>query len=262
MDKEIQNPVTIEDGDIMDYSEMMRYNVFIGEYPFDAIMEGIEAQFQDYINIEDDTDYVEAFYNQMEISLEALTPGEDENDDHMVELRNILENYKYIFVERVYKLINQRLTISIPAIEDGGDTTAMSDDDIASIIHQIYDFFILNARANIKRVISVVARSKIDSSILESDDDTYYERLKEIVGRFSPRIIDVTPTDFLKYCNATEIIGLYDEGLVAGNFLRNYSPKLYQNDEFEMEIIRDITIASSITNIMKDDDEQLSSNNV
>ena len=48
--------------------------------------------------------------------------------------------------------------------------------------------------------------------------------------------------EFLKYRGDQEIIQFFENGKVVGNFLRKYTPKLYQNEEFEVELINYITM--------------------
>jgi hypothetical protein len=44
-----------------------------------------------------------------------------------------------------------------------------------------------------------------------------------------------------------EVLELYEASKVVGNFLKKYSPKLYANEEFKMELVSYIVMATTIT---------------
>ena len=46
------------------------------------------------------------------------------------------------------------------------------------------------------------------------------------------------------YIKDEDMIDLFESNKVIGNFLRKYSPKLYQNEEFKIDIINNITTYS------------------
>ena len=48
--------------------------------------------------------------------------------------------------------------------------------------------------------------------------------------------------EFLRYIDDNEVFELFNSNKVNGNFLRKYSPKLYQNEDLKVEIINEITL--------------------
>ena len=66
-------------------------------------------------------------------------------------------------------------------------------------------------------------------------------------------LLTMTPTEFLKYRGDDDITDLFENGVVSGNFLIKYSPKLYANDEFQVELINHIVM---IQTMEEDNNEQ------
>ena len=218
----------------MDYEEIMKYSVFQGEYPFDTIMEGIKNQFSNYIGTEDQTNYVNAFYTQYHISCKLL---EEDDEDHPIEKRNILNNILTEFEDTICKLFNKRLAINITAYDDNLGT---SDTDLEQTLQIAYEFFILNAKNNFKKVISKDITARIKTVI--DKDDEFFEVVKNTMQYYSPLVIAIGPVEFLRYCEDDNIIEQFNANKITGNFLRKYSPRLYQFEEFEVEIINQITL--------------------
>ena len=215
------------------YTDVIKDSAFIGEVPFDTIMEGIENQFDDYINIEDKTNYVDIFYCQLDNSYKAVTDNTETFQDELLET---LDGIYQKFIDKMNELFNTRLTLTISDIED---EIINKTDDIEFTIRKLYEFFILDARKNFKIVIANDAKTKIGNI---KDHKEYLRNLRDIMNNYSPYIITFGPMEFLKYRGDQDIIQLFEDGKVIGNFLRKYSMKLYQNEEFEVELINHITM--------------------
>jgi len=73
------------------------------------------------------------------------------------------------------------------------------------------------------------------------DDKEYFTKVNELIDSFNPLFTSIGPIEFLKYSKDEDMLDLVESNKVIGNFLRKYSPKLYQNDEFKIDIINNIT---------------------
>lgn len=219
------------------YTDIMKDNAYIGQTPFDVIMEGIEAQFDDYINIEDNTNYVDIFYDQLHASYEAANSNNETFKDDIIE---VIDNIHRTFIEKITDLFNVRLTLTIADME----SESIDVDDMEFIIRRLYEFFILGARANFKAVIANDVKQRMDTPI--EDHREYLKTLRTLMASYNPLITTIGPIEFLKYRGDQEIIQFFETGKVAGNFLRKYTPKLYQNMEFEVELINYITMVQQI----------------
>ena len=235
-DTEFMNEQSSSDMPI-DYSSLIQDNVFIGEYPLQIIIEGITSQFEDYIDMDDNTNYVDAFYTQLEESYQAMNNEEEEHPDEIMEA---LDNIYQIFIDKITELFEQRLTLTIPSIESGDSDR----EDAEFIIRRLYEFFILGAKTNFKSVIASDILSKANLNI--ENDTEYYRTLRELLSNYSPIITAIGPMEFLKYRGDEDIRALFDDGKVAGNFLRKYSPKLYSHIEYEVELISYITMMQQV----------------
>ena len=206
-------------------------DVFLGKYPLDVILESIENQFNDYINNDDKVDYVDIFYDQYDNSKKELTL---DGNEHMIsEKLEILEDMKERFVSKMYNLFDLRLAISIIGVDD--ETT--EEDEIELTIRKLYEFFILNAQNNFK----LVFRHICENAGNITDDDQFFREVNRLIDEQSP-LLKISSDDFFKYCNEDEIIELYKNSMITGNFLTKYSPKLYKNEEFRVELISYITM--------------------
>lgn len=231
------DPADDRDGYI-DYGLMVAESVFLGDMPFVEIINGIKEQFEDYINIEDKTNYVDIFYTQLQESINATNNDEE---DHPIEINEVLDNMKDTFVNIMKDLFQLRLTISIMTIDD--ETTP--EDEIELSIRVLYEYFILGARNNFKTVIQKDMIPKI-GMIPNDQDDIYFQRVEELLREYDPIVTCITPTEFIQFTGNNDILSMYDDGQVVGNFLRKYSAKLYKNDEFKTEIINSIIITQNL----------------
>lgn len=231
----------MEDQSIADlpitHADIVKENAFIGDIPLDVIMEGIETQFDDYINLEDKSNYVDIFYDQLHASYEAADDSETFKEDIIKTLDDIQQK----FIDKMIDLFNVRLTLTIADVE----SESVDLDDLEFIIRRLYEFFILDARNNFKVAIAYDARMKIGRQI--PDHREYMRTINNLMtNNYSPLITTFGPMEFLKYRGDQEMIQLFETGKVVGNFLRKYSPKFYKNEEFEVEVINYITMIQQI----------------
>lgn len=238
---------------IADYADLIRNQAFIGEYPIDAIKEGITDQFDDYINIEDHTNYLDVFYTQMHTSRNAVSL--DDGEEHPTEITEALDGIQEEFINFMADMFRDRFTITIADIEEG----SMHSPDNEFILRRLYEFFILGAKNNFKAVIAADILPKVQNI---QDDREYFRRVQELVDLNSPLITSVGPMDFLKLRNDVEIIEMFENGKIAGNFLRKYSPKFYQNEEFLVEVINHITMIQQFKTDLVNSTEDFEKSNV
>jgi hypothetical protein len=223
----------------VDYSELIDESAFLGDYPIGTILEGITEQFNDYIDMEDKTNYVDIFYNQLHASYEAV--NSDDGEEHPEEFIEVLDKIQQRFIDAMKAHFQLRLTLTLNDIE----SEEFDSDRIEYVIRRLYEFFILGAKNNFKVVIATDINSKIKTII--EDDKEYFDTLQEMLDNYSPIITVIGPMEFLRIRNDKEIIELFESNRVVGNFLRKYSPKLYQNEEFEVELINYITMTQQVT---------------
>lgn len=224
----------------IDYADLIGEDVFIGGTPYDTIIEGLTDQFNNYMKTTDATDYVDIFYDQMELSYRVI--DDDEEEDHPIEKKEILDQMYDKFIAAIYDLIKVRLSLVIPDLEEGGNP---DKDSIEYIIRKVYEVFILNARNTIKIAISADVMNKfINTSELSNlPDNQYFKRLNEILDDLYTPLLQMTPQEFLRYQHDDELLELFNDiDLINGNFLRRYTPKLYENEEFRVDLINYITM--------------------
>lgn len=220
----------------IDYSDLIQEDVFIGSIPYDAIEEYLDNQFDDYINLEDSKNYVDIFYDQLHASYETI--HSDDEEEHPQEKIEALDMLHEKFLNKINDLFKSRLSITIADLEDVV-VSSVDRDEMEFIIRRLYEFFILGARNNFKVVIAMDIQKRMN--INTADDELYFRELENQLTNYSPLIKVVDPMQFLKYRGDEEITELYETGKVVGNFLRKYTPKLYQNDEYKVELVNYIT---------------------
>jgi len=219
------------------HMDLVAPTAFIGTVSLENIMEGIENQFTDYIKLEDDTNYVDVFYDQLHASYEA---AKGENDVFQEDTIEALDTIQQTFIDKMSQLFETRLTLTIADID--GESVDLND--IEFIIRRLYEFFILDAKNNFKVAISHDARKRMVTP--PSDHRAYMKQIRELMLDYSPLITTFGSMEFLQYRGDQEIIELFETGKVVGNFLRKYSPKLYQNEEFEVDLINYITMVQQL----------------
>ena len=223
-----------ENDEPMEYTELIMNSAFIGTYPIDTILESITEQFKDYIGTEDRTNYVDIFYRQLH---ESYKVADDEEEGHPVEIKDVLEWVYGRFVDTMQSLIEQRLGLSI-------DEQITDEETLEYIFKRVYEFFILNARNNFKRVISKDINSKI-ATVIE-DDKTFIETIESMLRYYSPLMIALEPIEFLKLAGDERMEEIFRSGQILGNFLTKYSAKLYQYDDFKADIISNIIMVHDL----------------
>ena len=235
---DVQNDPEISASDVaMDYSELIEQEAFLGETPFNTILEGLEEQFNDYIKMEDETNYVDVFYTQLHQSYQAI--HDDPGEEHPGELKEALDRIHQGFIDFMSTKFDLRLSITIVDLENED----YSRDDIEYQIRRLYEFFILGAKQNFTVVITVDVIKRLGSERM--NDDEYFKRIQELLPQYSPLFVTIGPMEFLQIRNDQEIIELFENNRVTGNFLRKYSPKFYANPDYEVDVVNNITIAQN-----------------
>lgn len=229
--------------EVVDYSELIANESFLGEYPFDSIIEGITDQFTNYIDTDDKINYVDTFYEQIHASYKAISS--DDGEEHPVERREALDNILDKFVATMQDLFNKRLSLTITALE----SEVVDQDELEHVIREAYEYFILNARKNFKQVICSDIIHRMGQP--PENDTEYFNKIREMLRQYSPLVTAIDPERFIWYTSVGSthsiddfpIQKLFTDGKISGNFLRRYSPKLYQYEEFEVEIINHIVMS-------------------
>ena len=209
--------------------DLLKDSSFIGEIPFEVIAEGISQQFMDYIQLNDRTNYVSIFYDQLEKSYQA---AEEEDEEHPEEKFEILGKIHSQFISNMISLIHSKLAIHIP---DEYDT------EIDYIIDVIYEAFILSGHDVFLNIISKDILLKLEQTELVNEDI-----IRPMLDDYSPIVLNISPMKFLSYLGNEQLNEYYKNGQITGNFLRRYTPKLYQNKELESEIISTIIMKKQV----------------
>jgi len=226
---------------IVDDVKLRREEVFIGQYPFATILESIEAQFNDYINCEDRTNYIEIFYDQLSKSATNVETDPRLTEENKEDMKDALEEIFDDFKEFIVEIIERRLGLSIMDLAED----QVSDGDFQWIIMRIYEFFILAAKKNFKVVIGDRVAKRIGPSITKTDDqaekDKQFLMIQDMMEEFNPHIRTVDPVEFLNITGDVEMLNMFSNHKVVGNFLLKYTPKLAYNAEYRGEIINYIS---------------------
>ena len=216
------------------FTHLIQEQAFLGKYPFVSIIEGLKKQFEDYINMDDTVNYVDVFFNQIQASYNAVNLNDAE--EHPNEIKEVLDRIYREFIDNIQRLFIDRLAITVIDIDDDN----IYDPDLEFIIRRLYEFFILGAKNNFKVVIAMDVASLIRD--VGDDDDEYFRILNQSLDRYSPLLTTISIDQFIRYRGDQEVFDLFQNGRVTGNFLRKYSPKLYQNEDFQVELINYITM--------------------
>lgn len=241
---EITSETVDETQSYLEYTKELAIESFRGEYPLNVIYEGIEKQFQDYINNEDETSYVDIFCQQWTDSMKYLDDTADDNSDDVQFMKDYLNDTLDNFYQKLEELFEQRLAISIPAIEED---SGADNDDVMPMLIQIYEFFVLHAKDNFKKVIAkdAVARLyelKNENPEVLNTEESISDTLSSLVSDYSPLITTIEPIRFLELCGNEEIMEYFQNGVFTGNFLRKYSPKFYRNELFQISVTAEATL--------------------
>ena len=233
-ESEVDEPIPVE--------EVVTANAFVGKIPLDVLLGGIDAQFNDYIELTDRTNYVEIFYKQLDASYDATN---EEDEEHPAEIKEYLKGISREFINHMIELFDKKLALHIA---DSESDNSIDEDTIRRIFHAVYEGMILNAKQNFMTAITKDVIAKINTQVpREYTDDQWYDAIHQMLEGYSPIVVDISPIMFLKYIGNDELLSLYeDEGLITGNFLRKYSPRLDQNTEFEIELVSNITLTKDV----------------
>ena len=185
----VDDPISESESTIQ-YTHLIEESAFIGVYPFTVITEGLQKQFEDYINMEDTTNYVDVFFTQLRDSYLAIV--ENDAEEHPMEKREVLDKLYKQFIGIISSLFNTRLTISFAHVED----ETIDDPDLEFIIRRLYEFFILGAKNNFKVAIATDALTLLKD--IGDDDKAFFQTLQGAMDRYSPLITSITPTQFLR----------------------------------------------------------------
>jgi hypothetical protein len=173
--------------------------------------------------------------------------AEDDSEEHPQEIKELLDNHYSQFIELIKSLFEKRLLITIQSIE-----LEENDENLEFTIKRLYEFFILNAKRNFKSVISLDIMSNLKP--VYDNDDEFFGDINHMMDNYSPLVTAITPQKFMEYCGDKEISNLFESNQAVGNFLRKYTPKLYQNDDFLVEIINRITMLHQFKQDIIDND--------
>lgn len=219
------------------YGEIAEEEYFLGEYPYSVLVENITSQFSNYISTDDRTNYVELFYEQLHASELVL---QDEEEEHPDEVRELLQRILDNFNSTMFSLFRQRLTLTIVDFEDGSIEPA----ELEVTIRLLYEYFILQAKDNFRNVISKDIASKLP---IDLSDDEFYKQAEDMIPGYSPIMYAVGPQEFRRLSNATEDLNnLFDSNKVVGNFLRRYSPRLFENEDFQVDILAHVAVVHGV----------------
>ena len=222
-----------EELEIVSFQDALRSTVFFSDYDLDVLEEFIEDQFTNYTKGEDTTNYFEDTIQAFKYSEEVI---EVEFDEYTQERRQALTEMYDEFIDFMVLLIEKKLKISIPDYEP----ERLPKEDLEYIIDEIYKFFILNARKNFRTFITNSVIEELSDELIK-DSGEYYNRATEVIQNYFS-ILPITPEEFLLKLKQDQLLELYSDGRIAGNFLQKYSPKLYRHDDLLVDILTQIMI--------------------
>lgn len=227
----------------MEQAMLVQDRAFLGELPVVTIFEGIENQFRDYMNIEDTENYVNIFYTQLDKSYEEIHEFDDEQ--YLMEIKDVLDQIHQQFVDLMQRLLSTYLTIGLTDLESG----IVHRDNLEVIFRKLYEYFILNAKRNFKQVIAADMKSFAAGL---PDDNNFYNTIYTEMEKYIPLFKEMTAEQFLEHCPDEDVQMMFSDGEITGNFLRKYSPKLYQNDEYMVEVVNYITMIIQVKKELAD----------
>ena len=241
-DTENNVSVAVDDDKPIDRSDIIQDRAFRGDFSYDAIKEAIINQTNDYMNIEDTNDYISIFFTQYHQSCDFVL--NDELDEYKDDAIEYLNNLKTNFEDFMTGLFEKRLNIFI-------NDERLDEYGYEWLLGRLYHFFFIEARDNFKTCISLDVVNRMTNHA-ELSDKEYFDTIQDLMSLYTP-LLTMTPTEFLKYRGDDDITDLFENGVVSGNFLIKYSPKLYANDEFQVELINHIVM---IQTMEEDNNEQ------
>jgi len=239
MSEEVYDPDPDEISD-----EVLLEQAFIGTYPYDVIFQSITDQAINYIITEDREDYSSIFISQMSVSMRYFdTEVVDSSTILRERKKDLLLGLQEKYVMLLFSLLKSIFGVVHIAIDDG----EINYEEQKDILDKLYDFFIVNARKNIKNAIvqdslRIIKEGDLEGVLPATDDECTQAITNILDHNYSPRITAMTCEQYLKYNEADDILSLYESGVINGNFLNVYATSLYTNEDFMREIIADIII--------------------
>ena len=214
------------------YIELTGRNPLLGEFGWDAIEDSITRQFNNYVDLEDDTNFVDIFYQQYHDSCQKIYEQEEE---YPIERREVLDSTMNSFLYLMRRIFSDRLGLSFVTLEN---EDGILNDQLEYIIRKAYEFFVLGARRNFKKVIAQDIVNQLRYSGFDNaEEEEYFAQALNMLRTYPPLIDSVCVIKFLQYCGDGEIVRMYKYDQITGNFLRKYSPKLYENESLITEIM-------------------------
>lgn len=221
-----------EENEPISLQDLLRDESFESAFRPEELKELIANQFDNYISLDDHVNYFQEFIVSFKVSIEKLNL---EMDEYIQERTEILDEIYIDFICFMIELIERNLGISIPEFETG----TMSDPDTEYLIDEIYKTFILDGRKNLMKVIATDIIKQLKS---HKDPEQAAEIAKEIINDYSDKITSISVEEFLIEIGKDNLAELYEDGILAGNFFRRFSPHFDNNEDFKSEIINQIII--------------------
>lgn len=216
----------------LQFDEVIKDTVFNCPFTPEELKQHIVDQFDSYINLFDHYNYFQEFLVSYKVSQEIL---DLEMDEYIQERAEALEEIYIGFICFMVSTIETNLGISIPEFETG----IMDRQDTEYLIDEIYKTFILDGRKNLSKIIAVDVIKQLKST---KNPDQAAEFAKEIINDYADKITFIDPEEFLMEIGKDNLMELYEDGIIAGNFFRRFSPHFDQNDDFRAEVLNRIIL--------------------
>ena len=218
--------------EVLEFDEVMKDTVFNSPFTPDELKQLILNQFDNYISLFDTINYFQEFLIAYKVSREII---DLEMDEYIQERSDALEDIYNDFICFMIELILTHLSISIPAFESG----TMAKSDIEYLIDEIYKTFILEGRNNLSKIIAVDVIKQLKRT---KNPDEATQLAKEIIDDYADKITSISIDDFLIEIGKDNLLDLYEDGIIAGNFFRRFSPHFEQNEDLRAEILNRIIL--------------------
>lgn len=208
-------------------------DAWMGSYSLNAIAESIEDQFNNYSHLEDTINYVDIFYDQLDISKEISTFEPEINQSDYFNVLNKVEND---FISMMLDLFSTKLNIEIVEV----DSDNIDYINMRNYIYIIYTYFIINSISNFTEAITNDYLSH--NTELDLDDEKLFSKVYSDLDKIYSPIITFGCDKFLDYTinKSKALKELWDNTLVTGNFLNKYTPRLYRNEDLHSSITTNI----------------------
>ena len=131
-DFEIEDEEYRDEDYLLGFQDVMYERCFIGDVPFKIILESLETQFNDYINLDDKTNYVDIFYSQLEASYKYI---EEDIGTDVDEYKNMLDRIRQEFYDFISQQFQQRLLITIMELDNDA-----FNKDFSLELEEVFDF--------------------------------------------------------------------------------------------------------------------------